>query len=289
MSLPSAVLNSASIPVRFVADAERYKALSTTELRDSFLFAGLFQPGMAKLHCIDYDRSIIGGVMPLEEPVRLESDVRFMATEYFMQRREVGLFNIGGPGLVTIDGTPLNVNQKECLYIGKDHRDVLLESADPSNPAKYFLASYPAHTHYPVQQVRLGQHEPLRWGDETNCNKRILHPLLNPATAQTCQLTMGCTELQPGSSWNTFPCHLHYRRSETYLYFDLDDDARVFHFLGTPSDTRHLVMKNEEAVFSPFWSVHYGAGTRRYSFLWAMGGENRDILNVDRVPIEDLR
>lgn len=277
------------IPVRHVADSVRYRSQSTQELRDSFLFTGLFTPGAVQLHFVDYDRLVLGGAVPTACALEMPVDSSLLAAEFFTQRRELGVFNVGGAGLIRVDGTEYPLGNRECLYIGQGHPDILFESAAAENAARFFLASYPAHTSFPIRKITPGEYEPLRWGDERNCNKRVLHQLLNPNTAQTCQLTMGCTELEPGCNWNTFPCHLHSRRCEAYLYFDMASDARVFHFLGAPEETRHIVIANEEAVYSPFWSIHSGVGTRRYSFVWAMGGENRDILNVDPVPIEEIR
>jgi 4-deoxy-L-threo-5-hexosulose-uronate ketol-isomerase len=277
------------IEVRYVADRERYKSMSTRELRESFLIQNFFEADLSKLYYVDLDRLVLGSVVPVTKPLRLETDKNALANEYFAQRRELGVFNIGGEGSVVVDDQDYALANKETLYIGRGHKEIVFRSQDGRSPAKFYLASYPAHASYPVAKVSLRDHEPLRWGDVAHCNKRTLYPCINPKTMTSCQLTMGCTILDEGSNWNTFPSHLHRTRSEAYLYFDLPEDARVFHVFGTPEETRHLVVKNEEVALNPSWSVHPGVGTQSYSFLWVMGGEDQEILSVNAVPTSDLR
>jgi len=277
------------IETRYVADRDHYKAMTTRELRASFLVQGLFVPDEARLYFVDLDRLVLGSIVPATKPIRLESDEELLSSAFFTQRRELGVFNIGAEGTVSVDGRGYALANKETLYIGRGHEEIVFESKKTGLPAKFYLASYPAHASYPVAKVSLGDHEPLRWGDAAHCNKRTLHPCINPKIMPSCQVTMGCTVLDEGSCWNTFPSHLHKTRSEAYLFFDMAEDARVFHFIGEPDETRHIIVKNEEVVLSPSWSVHPGAGTQAYSFLWAMGGEDQEILRVSAVPTSDLR
>jgi len=274
---------------RYVADRKRYKTMETRELRESFLIQGLFAPDEARLYYVDLDRLILGSVVPAMKPIQMETDKALLLADFFVQRRELGVFNIGAEGAVVVDGRMFILANKETLYIGRGHKEIVFESKDGRSPAKFYLASYPAHADYPIAKVSLKDHEPLRWGDVVHCNKRTLYPCINPKIMPSCQLTMGCTMLDEGSNWNTFPSHLHGTRSEAYLYFDMAEDARVFHFIGEPEETRHIIVRNEEVVLNPSWSVHPGVGTQSYSFLWVMGGEDQEILSVNAVPTSGLR
>jgi 4-deoxy-L-threo-5-hexosulose-uronate ketol-isomerase len=225
---------------------------------------------------------------PLAAPVTLVAG-EMLRANFFMERRELGALNIGGGGLIHVDGQKYALENLDCLYIGRGGKEIVFESTDTAAPAVFYLLSYPAHATYPTTLVRKDQASPVELGSADTCNRRTIHKYIYLEGARSCQLVMGVTHLHPGSAWNTMPAHTHMRRSEIYMYFNLAEEARVFHLMGPPEETRHLVMKNREVVVSPGWSIHAGVGTQAYSFCWGMGGENQDYGDMDPAPLSSLR
>ncbi|MGD0464090.1 MAG: 5-dehydro-4-deoxy-D-glucuronate isomerase [Tepidisphaeraceae bacterium] len=275
--------------IRAVADQVRYQRMTTAELRESFLVEDLFEPGAVELLYSDVDRAVIGSIVPTEEKLVLPTSKAQLASEYFAERREIGLINIGAAGNVIVDGQSYAMENCDGLYIGRGSRQIEFESRGNSEPARFFLMSYPAHVTHPTTHIKRSGAEAVELGSVRDANQRTIHKYIHPKGIASCQLVMGFTELKEGSIWNTMPPHTHSRRTEVYLYFNVDPAARVFHVMGTPQETRHLVVKNGQGVISPSWSIHAGAGTRNYSFVWAMGGENQDFDDMDRIAIEELR
>lgn len=271
-----------------MADPKRYPSMNTAELRETFLLEALFEPGAVRLAYVDLDRAVVGFAAPTSAPLELGADPLLRA-KHFTERRELGALNIGGAGSIEVDGKRYPMENLDCLYIGRGSEKVTFESADAANPAIFYLLSYQAHASYPTTLVRKSEANPVELGSAETCNHRTIYKYIHAAGAKSCQLVMGVTHLQPGSSWNTMPAHTHMRRSEIYVYFNLADDARVFHLMGPADETRHIVMKNREIVVSPGWSIHAGVGTRAYSFCWGMGGENQDYADMDLVAVESLR
>ena len=272
----------------FTADRNSYRRMTTDELREGHLINGLFKPGEVVLSYTDVDRAIVGSAVPKREPLVLPVH-KELASDFFAQRRELGLINIGGPGKVLVDGETFEVNNRDSLYIGRGSKDVQFTSDSEASPAKYYLLSYPAHARYPSALVSQADAAHLQLGSAETCNKRSIYQSIRPGIVDTCQIVMGFTQLAPGSVWNTMPPHTHRRRSEIYMYFDLDEDCNVFHFMGQPGETKSLVVRNGEAVVSPSWSIHSGVGTRNYTFVWGMGGENQEFDDMDHVAPRDLR
>ncbi len=272
----------------FTADRESYRRMTTDELRERHLIDGLFAPGEVVFSYTDVDRAIAGSAVPKSEPLVLPVH-KELASDYFAQRRELGVINIGGPGKVLVDGETFEVNNRDSLYIGRGSKDVALASDSEANPAKYYLLSYPAHARYPSTLVSQADAVRLNLGSAEACNQRSIFQSIRPGIVDTCQIVMGFTQLAPGSVWNTMPPHTHRRRSEIYMYFDLDEECNVFHFMGEPAETRSLVVRNGEAVVSPSWSIHSGVGTRNYTFVWGMGGENQEFDDMDLIAPNDLR
>ena len=272
----------------FTADRNSYRRMTTDELREGHLINGLFKPGEVVLSYTDVDRAIVGSAVPKREPLVLPVH-KELASDFFAQRRELGLINIGGPGKVLVDGETFEVNNRDSLYIGRGSKDVQFTSDSEASPAKYYLLSYPAHARYPSTLVSQADAAHLQLGSAETCNKRSIYQSIRPGIVDTCQIVMGFTQLAPGSVWNTMPPHTHRRRSEIYMYFDLDEDCNVFHFMGQPGETKSLVVRNGEAVVSPSWSIHSGVGTRNYTFVWGMGGENQEFDDMDHVAPRDLR
>ncbi|WP_095084183.1 5-dehydro-4-deoxy-D-glucuronate isomerase [Mesorhizobium sophorae] len=273
---------------RFAIDPVAAAAMGTDELRHNFHIDDLFQPGRITLTYTHYDRMIVGGAVPTEAPLQLEA-IKPTGTKDFLDRRELIAVNIGGAGVVTASGQPHELQARDMLYLGMGSKDVSFASADKAAPAKFYLLSAPAHQAWPSRLIRIGDAKRLDLGSKDSCNERSIFQFIHAEGAKTCQLVVGMTQLAPGSVWNTMPCHVHDRRMEAYLYFDLAETARVFHFMGEPDETRHIVMGNEEAVLSPGWSIHSGAGTSNYAFIWAMAGDNVDYSDVDPVALDDLR
>lgn len=263
--------------------------MSAAELRETFLLDGLFAPGEARLSYVDVDRTVVGGAVPTgTDPLALPNPADLRAA-FFAERRELGVLNVGGPGAVTVDGQSFAVDRLDCLYVSRGSRDVRFASADSNSPARFYLLSYPAHAAYPTTLARKADASVTNLGALETANKRTIYKFIHPDGIKSCQLVMGFTQLEVGSVWNTIPPHTHMRRSEVYLYFDLAPDARVLHLMGPSDETRHLVVANEQAVVSPPWSIHAGAGTTRYSFCWGMGGENQAFADMDAVAVGDLQ
>jgi 4-deoxy-L-threo-5-hexosulose-uronate ketol-isomerase len=271
-----------------MADPVRYPVMTTAQLRETFLIDALYEPGSLCQAYVDLDRAVVGMVAPLATPVPLAADEALRAN-YFMERRELGALNIGGKGIIHEDGKSYAMENLDCLYIGRGAKEIAFQSADIHAPAIFYLLSYPAHASYPTTLIRKGQASPVELGSVETCNRRTVCKYIYLDGAQSCQLVMGVTHLHPGSAWNTMPAHTHMRRSEIYMYFNLGDEARVFHLMGPAEETRHIVVKNREAVVSPGWSIHAGVGTQAYSFCWGMGGENQDYGDMDPAPLNSLR
>ncbi len=274
--------------IREYVNSEYARTLDTQGLRSRFLISGLFKPGEISLIYSHVDRMIAGGVTPLSGPLALAA-TKDLGTEYFLERREMGVINIGGPGTVTVDGNRFDLASRDGLYVSLGSKTVSFESADPGNPAKFYLNSAPAHRACPTRLVTMAQAKRVEMGSAAECNRRVINQFIHPAVLESCQLVMGMTTFSEGSVWNTMPVHTHERRMEVYLYFDMPQDRLVFHFLGKPEETRHLVVRNEEAVISPSWSIHSGVGTGPYTFIWGMAGENQTFTDMDAVPMSALR
>ena len=262
--------------------------LDSAALRRHYLADGLFAAGEIRLCYSHVERLIVGGAQPGGRALQLEA-VREAGSSRFLARRELGVINIGGPGKVTVDGREYGMKPRDGLYVGKESASVAFESQDPATPAKYYLVSAPAHARFETVKIAIDEARPTKMGALETCNQRTIYQYIHPDICRSSQLLMGLTALEAGSIWNTMPCHLHDRRSEVYFYFDLQPEERVFHFMGQPAQTRHIVVANEEAVISPPWSIHMGAGTSRYTFIWAMAGDNQDYRDMDGVPTATLR
>jgi 4-deoxy-L-threo-5-hexosulose-uronate ketol-isomerase len=271
-----------------MADPVRYPRMNTQELRDTFLADRLFQPGAINLTYVDLDRAVVGLAAPLSTPLALAASPELRA-DYFTERREIGALNVGGPGIVHVGGSSYDLNHLDLIYIGRENPDIRFESKVNTDAAVFYLLSYPAHVTYPVTVVRKEEAQPAELGSAETCNRRTVYMYIHLAGAKSCQVVMGMTELHSGSAWNTMPAHTHMRRSEIYFYFDLADNARVFHLMGPPDETRHLVIANRQAVISPGWSIHAGVGTQAYRFCWGMGGENQDYADMDPARLESMR
>ncbi len=274
--------------LRTAASPRDVKHYDTDRLREEFLISDLFGEDTIKLVYSHIDRIIVGSAVPVKGPLVLEAGEELRA-EYFLERREMGVINIGGTGTVTVDGTDYVLERKQGLYIGMGSREILFSSENADDPAKFYMNSAPAHKTYPTVHIRPEDCLTLELGSLEDCNHRILRKYILPGQVESCQLEMGMTQLLPGSVWNTMPSHTHDRRMEVYLYFDMEDDAFVSHFMGEPQETRHILMHNEEAVISPSWSIHSGAGSRAYTFIWGMVGENQDFDDMDNIEMKDLR
>ncbi|WP_333853155.1 5-dehydro-4-deoxy-D-glucuronate isomerase [Epilithonimonas sp.] len=265
-------------------DAKNY---TTEKLREEFLINDLFQEGEIKLVYTMYDRLIVGGAMPTDKALKLET-IDELKAENFLDRREIGIINVGGKGKVTVDGTIYELNNKEALYIGKGNKDVSFENLD-GEQAYFYINSAPAHQLYPTKKITKNEAEIVELGDSKYANRRTINKLLVNSVLETCQLQMGMTELHEGSVWNTMPSHTHTRRMEAYFYFDLEEGQTVSHFMGQPQETRHIFLKNRDAVISPEWSIHSGVGTSNYTFIWGMAGENMDYGDMDAVKTDELK
>jgi len=260
----------------------------TAKLRELYHVAGVFVPDDVSLTFSHVERLIVGGVMPVTKSVEV-NEVPELNKGPFLARRELGVINVGGPGKVTIDGKPWPLAAREGLYIPMGTQTLAFSSDSSATPAKFYLASTPAHARYETVKIDLARANPMPVGSPATANERTIYQYINPDICKSAQLLMGLTSLKEGSVWNTMPCHLHERRSETYFYFDLKSDARVVHIMGEPHETRHIFVANEEAVIAPPWSIHTGCGTTNYSFIWAMGGENQEYKDVAWVPMNALK
>ena len=266
-------------------DSKRY---DTEELRENYLVEDIFKDDQIELVYSHVDRIIFGGIKPVYKELELEAG-KEMGVDYFLERRELGIINIGGKAIVTIDGTEYELKEKDGLYVGKGNKEVSFKSINPEEPAKLYVNSVPAHKEYETVKIDIEKANPVRLGDNKTLNKRTISQYVHPNVCESCQLLMGLTMLEPGNAWNTMPCHTHERRMEVYFYFDMDEDTRVFHLMGEPTETRHLVVKNEECVISPSWSIHSGVGTSNYTFIWGMCGENKTFDDMDNIPMDVLR
>lgn len=273
---------------RYATHPDHAKTFDTEELRQHYLIEELFVLGETKLVYSMEDRTVIGGVTPTEKAIPLEADEELKA-DYFLERRELGIINVGNSGKVVIDGQAYLMDSKDCLYVGKGNKELLFSSDVASEPAKFYLFSAPAHKEYPIQKVSFNSIEGDQLGTNEGANERVLRRMIHDNGIKSCQIVMGMTQLKSGSVWNSMPTHTHDRRMEAYLYIDLDENARMIHLMGQPSNTRHLVMKNEQAVISPPWSIHCGAATSNYTFVWAMAGENKQFTDMDHVQMDKLR
>ena len=283
--------------LRTAASPRDVKHYTTERLREEFLIQNLFVPGEIKLVYSHIDRIITGAAVPVKPLVLTAGDE--LRADYFLQRREMGVINIGGPGRIIIDGKTYEVAFKEGMYIGMGAKDITFESVDAATPAKFYLNSAPAHKTYPTVLIKpngtpeegvviVKDENKVELGSLEDANHRVICKYILPGQVESCQLVMGMTKLEPGSVWNTMPCHTHDRRMEVYLYFEMPEDAFVMHYMGEPTETRHIVMRNEEAVISPSWSIHSGCGSRAYTFIWGMIGENQAFDDMDHVAMKDL-
>jgi 4-deoxy-L-threo-5-hexosulose-uronate ketol-isomerase len=273
--------------IRNVSNPKDFKMFTTERLRDEFLIQGLFVPGETKMVYSHADRIIVGSVCPIE-PITLEGG-KELGSEYFLERRELGIINIGSKGFVEVDGTKYTIGTGDGLYIGKGSKEIIFSSEDKKSPSKFYFNSAPAHKTYPIEKIEISSAEPAKMGSQAEANMRTIYKYIHPAGVKSCQLVMGMTILEQGSIWNTMPCHTHDRRMEVYLYFNIPSDAIAFHFMGEPSESRHIVMRNEEAVISPSWSIHAGCGTKNYTFIWGMVGENQTFSDMDIVEMNNLK
>ncbi|WP_285008680.1 5-dehydro-4-deoxy-D-glucuronate isomerase [Pedobacter faecalis] len=273
---------------RYAVSPNEARQMDTRTLRDNFLIPNLFEINAIRLVLSHYDRYITGGVMPVHEDVAL-SNPDYLKAEYFLERRELGIINVGGAGSVIVDGQSYELEYKEALYIGRGNREVSFASKDQAQPAKFYINSAPAHHVYPTKKVTKQEAEIVELGSAETANHRVINKLIVNSVVQTCQLQMGMTELKTGSVWNTMPAHTHDRRMEVYFYFEVPAGQSVCHFMGEPQETRHIWMQNEQAVISPNWSIHSGAGTSNYTFIWGMAGENLDYGDMDHCAITDLK
>jgi 4-deoxy-L-threo-5-hexosulose-uronate ketol-isomerase len=273
--------------IRYAIHPDHMKRLDTNEIRKHFLMDRLFEKGKLNMVYSHIDRVIVGGVCPADNELQLKV-TKELGVDFFLQRREMGVINIGSKGVVFVDGKEYILEKKECLYIGMGPKDVSFKSSVRNNPAKFYFNSTPAHSAYPIVRLSTKDAQSLHLGTPEQANVRTIYQFIHPKVLNSCQLVMGMTVLEPNSMWNTMPCHTHDRRMEVYLYFDLPDDALVFHLLGEPQETRHIVMRNEQAVLSPSWSIHSGVGTNHYTFIWGMAGENQTFTDMDEIPMAVL-
>jgi len=264
------------------------KTLDTQGLREHFLIEEVFISGEMSMVYAHADRMIAGGICPSSVPLALPASSS-LGTDFFLARREMGLINIGGAGKIEIDGAAYQLGPRDGFYIGMGARDVRFSSLNSERPAKFYFNSAPAHRICPTRLITFDEAKHVEMGSDAECNRRTIHQYIHPAVLETCQLVMGMTMIHEGSVWNTMPVHTHERRMEIYFYFDMPEDRVVFHFMGKPDETRHLVVRNEQAVISPSWSIHSGVGTGSYAFIWGMAGENQTFMDMDNVPMSALR
>ena len=278
--------------IRYSCNQRDFKRYTTEETRREFLIENLFQPDQVIAVYSHVDRMVTMGVNPVAEQVSIDRGIdvwKNFGTNYFLERREVGMFNVGGSGSVTVDGTVYHLDYKDCLYITKGAKSVLFASDDSALPAKFYCVSAPAHCSYENRLIRIADAAKKPCGAAETSNKRVINQFIHPSVLKTCQLSMGMTVLESGSVWNTMPAHTHERRMEVYFYFEVPKDNVVFHMMGEGQETRHIVMHNEQAVISPSWSIHAGAGTSNYTFIWAMGGENQAFDDMDTIRMDELK
>ncbi|MGF7217522.1 4-deoxy-L-threo-5-hexosulose-uronate ketol-isomerase [Spirosoma lacussanchae] len=282
------ITDTTVMPILHAVGLGEMQHFTTEKLRDHFLVETLFEPDSIQTVYTHYDRVIVGGVLPIYDSIELPPYDN-LKTSFFLERRELGIINVGGPGSVTVDGTTYTLTALDALYVGQGSRSVTFQSFDAGEPARFFLMSAPAHYAHPTAKLAKEDASPTRLGARETANERTIYKYIHAAGLASCQLVMGLTVLEPGSVWNTMPAHVHDRRMEAYCYFDLHPDHRVFHLMGPPDQTRHLVVANHQAIISPPWSIHSGCGTSSYSFIWGMAGENKDFADMDFSPISALR
>ncbi|MBE5787042.1 MAG: 5-dehydro-4-deoxy-D-glucuronate isomerase [Clostridiales bacterium] len=278
--------------IRYSCNQRDFKRYTTEEIRNEFLIEKLFIEDEVAAVYSHVDRMVTLGVMPVNEKVALDKGIDIWAnfgTHYFLERREMGMFNVGGEGTVLVDGVEYELGYKDCLYITRGAKEVYFTSKCPCSPAKFYIVSAPAHCSYENKLIKIADAAKKPLGALETSNKRVINQFIHPAVLKTCQLSMGMTVLEPGSVWNTMPAHTHERRMEVYFYFEVSENNVVFHMMGEGQETRHVVMLNEQAVISPSWSIHAGAGTSNYTFIWAMGGENQAFDDMDAIPTTELR
>lgn len=276
--------------VRQSVHSDHARQMDTEDLRQNFLVEDIFRADHFSMTYSHVDRIIFGGIMPVEKTLNFAPELgQSLGVDYFLQRRELGLINIAGAGVITVDGIEYEVGPREALYIGQGAKEVSYSSVDSAEPAKFYYNSAPAHTAYPTRKITLEEAAPVTLGDAASSNKRTIYKYIVPDVLPTCQLLMGLTQLEAGSLWNTMPCHTHERRMEVYFYFDMNAETAVFHMMGKPQQTRHLLVQNEQAVISPSWSIHSGVGTQSYTFIWGMVGENQVFNDMDHIAVKDLR
>ena len=277
------------VEAAIASDPIRFKTMTTEQIRDTYLVDNLFETDIINMVYSDVDRAVVASAVPVEKELFLGAPPQ-LASEYFAKRREVGIINIGGSGKVSVDGEDYYLENKDCLYISRGTKDIVFSSGDKKNPAKFYIMSYPAHKCYPTTLMKKTQATPVNLGSQSTANKRTIYKYIYPDGIKSCQLVMGLTELVDGSVWNTMPVHTHARRTEVYMYFETDKEKDcVFHYMGEPDALRHIVVRNEQVVISPSWSIHAGVGTKNYTFIWAMGGENQDFDDMDGVEMKDLK
>ena len=278
--------------IRYSCNQRDFKRYTTQETRDEFLITDLYQPDQVVSVYSHVDRMVTLGCMPVNEVVSLDKGLDVWAnfgTQYFLERREIGIFNLGGAGAIVADGVSYHLDYKDCLYITQGTKEVTFASDDAAMPARFYMVSAPAHCAYETKLITIADAAKRSLGALETCNKRTINQFIHPSVLKTCQLTMGMTALEPGSNWNTMPSHTHERRMEIYTYFEVPEDQVVFHMMGQPNETRHVVIKNFDAIISPSWSIHSGVGTSNYTFIWAMGGENQAFDDMDNIETPDLR
>ena len=279
--------------IRQAASARDAKNYDTSRLREEFLITDLFTPDKVQRVYSHVDRIITMGFCPAGKDLELGENMDIMknlGTDYFLERRELGIINVSdGGGTVTVDGEKYTLAPLDGLFVGQGAKEVIFSSDDAKTPAKFYCLSAPAHMHYPNVHVDITKAKKVEMGDNLTSNRRVINQYIHPDVMKTCQLTMGVTEMAPGNVWNTMPCHTHERRMEVYFYFGMGEDDIVFHYMGEPTETRHIVLRNDEAVISPSWSIHSGCGTKAYKFIWGMVGENQTFNDMDHVSIKDLR
>lgn len=278
--------------IRYSCNQRDFKRYTTEETRREFLIENLYVANEVVAVYSHVDRMVTLGCMPTTETVSIDKGIDIwhnFGTQYFLERREIGIFNIGGAGSITADGAVYELGYKDCLYITQGTKEVLFASADAAKPAKFYMVSAPAHRAYETRLIKIADAAKKPLGAMETSNKRVINQFIHPDVLPTCQLSMGMTVLEPGSVWNTMPAHTHERRMEVYMYFEVPEDNVVFHMMGEGTETRHIVMQNEQAVISPSWSIHAGAGTSNYTFIWAMGGENQAFDDMDVIPTTKLR
>ena len=278
--------------IRYSCNQRDFKRYTTEETRKEFLIEKLFVADEVVPVYSHVDRMVTVGIMPVSEKVSLDKGIDIWAnfgTHFFLERRELGMFNVGGEGAVTVDGVVYELGYKDCLYITMGAKEVFFESKNADVPAKFYIVSAPAHCSYETRLIKIADAAKKPLGALETSNKRVINQFIHPDVLKTCQLSMGMTVLEPGSVWNTMPAHTHERRMEVYFYFEVPENNVVFHMMGEGQETRHIVMQNEQAVISPSWSIHAGAGTSNYTFIWAMGGENQAFDDMDVIPTTELR